>query len=83
MLTVYSDEPADEGLYKVRIVASQDDGYGVLLRDFTEFVLDVKFERLEAYTVQLRPTFVDLELYQFSWTFDVLDTTADVSIELP
>ena len=40
-VTVWSDRPSDEGLYRVRIIASQEDGYGVLLTDYTEFMLDV------------------------------------------
>ena len=41
IVTIWSDRPSDEGLYRVKIVVSQDDGFGVQISDYTEFVLDV------------------------------------------
>ena len=38
---MWSDRPSDEGLYRVKIIVSQDDGLGVQISDYTEFVLDV------------------------------------------
>ena len=80
---MWSDRPSDEGLYRVKIIVSQDDGFGVQISDYTEFVLDVQFEIMQEYTVESEPVFVDLDLYQFSWTLDILDASTDVTIDLP
>ena len=83
IVTMWSDRPSDEGLYRVKIIVSQDDGFGVQISDYTEFVLDVQFEIMQEYTVESEPVFVDLDLYQFSWTLDILDASTDVTIDLP